>query len=86
LQYGTPLENAADKQAHGTTARGERTRNTTLTQEQAELCVQLLADGMSPTEISRNHAIPRNPIYKIKYGESWTWLPANNRNQDRTLR
>jgi hypothetical protein len=87
LRYGTPKENGEDNARLAAIPRGEDSHaNTALTLADAQQAVDWLAEGASPTAIALALEVPRNAIYKIKYGESWTWLKpqsANNRQQDR---
>ena len=84
LEYGTPKQNGEDNVRLGVMKRGETKPQAKITQEQAQEIVNHLSNDVSATAISMLLEIPRNIVYKIKYGESWAWLqPANNRNMDR---
>ena len=80
LAYGTAKENGQDNVRLGVMPKGERVNTNVLTEKQATECFSLLAEQMSPTQIAKLLNAPRNAVYKIKYGQTWKWLPqANNR-------
>ena len=74
LAYGTAKENGQDNVRLGVMPRGERVHTNVLTQPQAAKCVELLRQKLSPTQVATLLNIPRNAVYKIKYGRTWKWL------------
>lgn len=80
LRYGTAKENGEDSARLGVMPKGEHVNTSVLTNDQAVNCIELLNEGMTPTQIAKSFNLPRNAIYKIKYGKTWQWLQqANNR-------
>lgn len=75
LVYGTAKENGADNTRLGVMPRGEKVNTNVITTKQAKLCFELLKNELSATEIAKVLKIPRNTVYKIKYGKTWKWLP-----------
>jgi hypothetical protein len=80
LAYGTAKENGQDNARLNVMPRGERVNTNVLTVTQAKKCFSLLHDQVSPTQVAKLLNVPRNAVYKIKYGQTWKWLhQANNR-------
>lgn len=66
LYWGTKLENEADKQRHGTTARGETNGNAKLTDEQVE---QIRQSTKFQKDIAREFGISQVWVSYIKTGK-----------------
>lgn len=74
LVWGTALENAADRDAHGTTARGERVGGSKLSD--AEVCEikQRLASGERTKDIAADYRVTLRSIQYIKSGAKWAHI------------
>lgn len=71
LRWGTPSENASDKIAHGTLARGEKNGGGgKLTEEQVkQIKVRVLAE--TQVDLAREFGVSRGLISHIKNGRAW---------------
>lgn len=78
LRWATPVENAADREAHGTQKRGEDHHTSKLTQDQVDLIRQLEGSGLTNTEIGSLFGVQRETIGDIYRGS--TWQTAGQRN------
>jgi hypothetical protein len=68
LAWGTPLENAADKRRHGTTARGQRQHLALLTDAQiAE--IHRVKESVSRAELAERFCVPIRYIHRICRGQ-----------------
>lgn len=76
LAWKTAKENAADREAHGTTARGARVRNqhgiSTLT-EDAVAAIRSAFSGKRGdlTRLSREYGLSRSGMRRVIHGETW---------------
>jgi len=68
LSYGTPLENAADKQAHGTTSRGEDRPLAKLTEADV---VAIRADPRPLKVIAEEYGTTKSNISQIRNRKRW---------------
>lgn len=71
LFLGTPADNAADRDAKGRQAKGERMGTAKLTPD------KVLAIRESPLrqrELARMYGVDQSQISHIKHRESWAWL------------
>jgi hypothetical protein len=78
LAWGTPLENAADKHRHGTTARGpwmaknrvrgERHHKAKLTEQQVR---EVLDSCESHAALGRRFGVNKTTIFAIRRGKNW---------------
>lgn len=74
LCWGTKVENAADRIAHGRQVRGERATNAKLT-ESAVLAIHIaLLEGRSQNDLARSHRVSAQTIWRIAHGLAWRWL------------
>lgn len=73
LRWATGLENAADRLAHGTDARGEKAWQARLTKDQVRRIVALL-DTKTDTEIANELGVSASAVGSIAHGCSWSWL------------
>ncbi len=71
LFLGTNLDNIADRNAKGRTARGERHRAAKLKADQIPLIRQMSADGMSSIDIARKLNAGYGSILAVLWGKTW---------------
>lgn len=72
LAWGTRRDNAADRERHGRTARGERNRGGVgLTSDEVTLIRQRLDEGVSQVAIGREFGIAQPTVSAIKVGHIW---------------
>lgn len=75
IRWASPLENAADRQGHGTQCRGEAIGTSKLTAEQVREIRQL--QGSLPIdEIASRFGVTPASISHIHTGHTWSWLDA----------
>lgn len=73
LRWATPTENMADAIAHGTTLRGERHPQATITEEQA-LAIYKLKGTMGERRAAKKFGVARHIVTCIWRGRAWAWL------------
>lgn len=73
LSWETPSQNGADKVAHGTSLKGERSPNAKLT-EHAVREIKALQGYVSQRELARRYGVSRRSIEGIYRGDVWGWL------------
>lgn len=74
LSWGTPLENAADRDAHGRTARGDRNAAAQLTEAQArEIKSRPMGYGTGK-RIAKEYGVSESIISDIRKGRTWSHL------------
>jgi hypothetical protein len=71
LTHGTATENAADRDFHGKTARGERSGTSKLTEDEARA---ILVDPRTHAAIAAEYGVARSTVSCIKSGYSWPHL------------
>ena len=71
LAWGTPLENAADRETHGTQLFGSRIHNHKLVESQVPQVRSMLRAGMGPSEIGRLFGVAANTICDLAAGRTW---------------
>lgn len=71
IAWGTAAENIRDRDIHGTTARGSRSGNAKLTEEQVAHIKARLAEGVSTKRLARLYGVWPNAIDQIKAGKGW---------------
>lgn len=71
LRWGTPRSNAADRDRHGRTLRGERNPSAKLRRADVEEIRNELARGTQQKVIARRFGVNPSCIQKIASGESW---------------
>jgi len=74
LQYGTPLENAADKTAHGTTVRGSKHVLSKLTKVDVRKIRALVAAGARQVDVAVRFGICQPHVSDVAAGRVWGWL------------
>ncbi len=77
LRWGTHKDNFADRDRHGTTARGERHGRSKLTKEQVLQIPVLRAEGLSQRKIAALFGVHNTLISYILRGKSWSHLFSN---------
>lgn len=73
LAWKTHAENEADKLAHGTHNRGERSGNAKLTNAQA-IIIKGLVGKQTDLAIARQFGVSTTTIREIRVGTRWRWL------------
>lgn len=68
---GTHQENIADRQARGSTARGERNGRACLTTDQVIVIRDRLAQGETPYRIAKDYPVSARAIAHIRDGRTW---------------
>jgi hypothetical protein len=76
LAYGTAADNAADRESHGTTARGERAGNTVLTDGDISSIRALYSTGSRQKNLGATFGVSRECIASIVHNRSWRHLPS----------
>ena len=71
LRWGTPLDNACDRDRHGTTARGERNAEAQLTESQVRDIKSRLGKWGEGKRIAREYGVSESLISDIKSGRTW---------------
>lgn len=71
LYWGTQLDNAADRDLHGRTARGEKSPRAILTEAEAQSVLDSSETGL---EAAERLGVSRSAIYNIRGGWSWAHL------------
>ena len=71
LSYGTAKQNAADRDIHGTTARGSRNGFSKLTESDIPKIREMLSDGIPQTAIAERFSVCQNTISNIKHRRWW---------------
>lgn len=71
LSWGTPLENAADRQIHGTQIKGSMHWCAKLTDEQADEIRLRFQSGESLTSLAKSFGVVTSMIASIISGEKW---------------
>lgn len=71
LAWGTPIENAADCEIHGTRVRGTSVGNSKLSEAQV---LAIRADKRFQHEIAPDYGISQTMVSHIKLGKAWGWL------------
>lgn len=77
LSWKTPTENHADKVAHDTHRRGERSNLAKLTEHEAREILSL--KGKEPQKsVAKRFGINQPTVSMIQSGRSWSWLQESN--------
>jgi len=74
LAWGTPKQNAADRDRNGKTARGERNGYSKLTEQQVRKIRKLILLGQTCRSIAIRFGVSLSKISSIGTGRSWAWL------------
>jgi hypothetical protein len=70
IYWATPLQNAADKHRHGTTARGERIGNSRLTEDQVRI-IRSFGMENSVRKTARAFGLSSSQVHRIKHRSTW---------------
>ncbi|SFV31327.1 HNH endonuclease [Devosia crocina] len=73
LYWATPSENQMDRIAHGTSNRGERHPNATLTEDDV-LAIRAIK-GTPLSQIAHRYGVTPQTVWDIQHRRSWSWLP-----------
>jgi hypothetical protein len=73
LEWKTHTENEADKRAHGTHTRGERSARAKLTEQQVIDIVDLRGVE-SQTKLAKRFGVSPGTVADIHCGKKWGWL------------
>ncbi len=71
LSWGTAKENAADREIHGTTARGSKNGNAALNEKQVKEMRERFAAGENCNQLSKAFGIAYNTAKRIVTNEFW---------------
>lgn len=74
LRWATPAENTADKDKHGTIARGEKSYGAKLTEEQVLAIRRRLAAGEVAQRIAEEYGQRSSNITRIKKRQRWAHI------------
>ena len=76
LRWGTPKSNYADRDSHGTTARGERNGKAKLTAAKVlEIRAKYAAGGVSQRALAIEYGVSQLPIEQIIKRKLWKHIP-----------
>ena len=74
LAWGTPVENAADKVAHGTAPRGERNAMSRLTESEVRAIRSARDEGEILRTIAARFGVSVMTVCRVARGDSWRHL------------
>ncbi len=72
IAWGTPISNAADRERHGNTARGERNGEAKLKLEQVIRIKSLLSQGRMQKRIAAEYGVHKSTVSLIASGKKWS--------------
>ena len=75
LYWGTPVENSADSDRHGTMPRGHRSGTAKLTDEMVIEMRERYAAGETSTAVMADYPVGRTEFFNIVWGKRWTLVP-----------
>lgn len=83
LAWKTPIENATDRDAHGTTARGAKVKNqfgtSPLTEERVAAARASFRGARGDlTRLSREYGVTRSAMARVLSGEAWAHVPCRS--------
>lgn len=76
LRYGTVVENAADRETHGTAVRGETHGRSKHSLETIREIKRRLAGGEKACAIARALNVNNGTVYQIRDGKQWSHVAA----------
>jgi hypothetical protein len=71
LRWGTPLDNSADKAAHGTELRGSEHQNAVVTEQDVATIRALRAGGATYRSIGARFGLSISQVFRIAKCQSW---------------
>ncbi len=71
LRWGFADDNAADRDAHGATARFERNGNAKLTWERVFAIREMVASGRSYNSVAKEFGVSKKCVLNIVHGRTW---------------
>jgi hypothetical protein len=71
LAWGLPVDNAADREQHGNTARGERSGSAKITADIVLQIRELRSMGISQRKVAANFGVSKHCVYCIEAGKTW---------------
>jgi hypothetical protein len=74
LRYGTPLDNYADRDRHGTRLHGEKGPGAKVTEQDVKEIIAALARGEEQHVIAARYGIGQTSVSNIKLGKTWRLL------------
>jgi hypothetical protein len=74
LRWGTAQSNIDDREAHGNTARGERSGQAKLTREAVAEIRRLRAEGRTFMSLAREFGVSKRQVMRVVRGEAWVHL------------
>lgn len=77
LCWGTQLENAQDREAHGRTARGEKSGTAILTNHHVSVIKSRLLAGELQKHLAQEFGVHKTTIQAIAAERNWKWLQAH---------
>lgn len=78
LRWGTPAENCADKELHGTMARGSKSGNAKLTEDDVAEIHSRVAGGETHRSIAKHFGIHGSRISRISRRQEWAHVEGND--------
>lgn len=75
LSWKTPKANCADRERHGTAAKGERQGSAKLTAAAVQEIRRRRANGEYATDLAREFGVTSTTIYGIERGRIWRHVP-----------
>ena len=75
---GTQAENIADREARGSTARGERNGRSRLTADQVSVIRDRAAQGETSYRIAKDYGVSPRCIDHIRDGRTWSVIPNSS--------
>lgn len=76
IRWATARENNLDRNRHGTMPKGERSGQTSLTNEQV---LALYADPRPARHVALTFGVSEGCVYGIRCGQTWAWLTGHKR-------
>jgi len=71
LRYGTPKDNAADREEHGRTYRGEKHWKCKLTQVQVEEALSRIEGGELLKNLAQEYGVSKTHMIRIRQSKAW---------------
>lgn len=74
LRWATPVENASDKERHGTGNKGEAHSMVKLSEDDVRAIRSRCDDGESASSIAKDYGVTRHCVWRVHRRKSWWWL------------